>query len=46
MFVCWYAVAYTRTNQINYLRIYSNKVVDKPTKVGNCVAWHVGEYVV
>jgi len=23
-----------RTNQINYLRIYSNKVVDKPTQSG------------
>lgn len=34
-----------RTNQINYLRIYSNKVVDKPTKVGRTVAWHVAEYV-
>lgn len=34
-----------RTNQINYLRIYSNKVVDKPTKVGRAVAWHVAEYV-
>lgn len=42
---CTVAKSAARTNQINYLRIYSNKVVDKPTKVGRTVAWHVAEYV-